>query len=104
MTDQRAHFNNDGMDPDWKPSTTASTTLAKSFTLDDLKAMERTLAQMPKPVWSLIAPDGRAWMETDPQVLLRVLAGASFASWQAIEPDSATPQPSPPLMQGENKT
>jgi hypothetical protein len=60
-------------------ATTASTGPAQTFTLADLERLEREIASMPRPPWTLIAPDGRAWQDTDPQALLRVLALAVFA-------------------------
>jgi hypothetical protein len=55
-----------------------ATTWGQTFTLADLQRLERELAAMPKPPWTLIGPDGRAWQDTDPQKLLRVLAAACF--------------------------
>lgn len=55
-----------------------ATTWGQTFTVDDLKRLEREIAAMPQPPWTLIAPDGRAWQTTEPRELLRVLAGACY--------------------------
>lgn len=60
-----------------------ATTWGQTFTLEDLKRLERELAAMPKPVWILIGPDGRAWQSTEPRELLSVLAGACFPLFPA---------------------
>lgn len=63
-------------------TTTIGTGPAGTFTLADLERMEQMIRSMPKPPWTLIAPDGRAWQDTDPQALLRVLAlAAAMANW-----------------------
>lgn len=72
---------NAGRMPPGAATTTASTSEPRTFTLDDLKRLERELAAMPQPKWTLIAPDGRAWQDADPQALFRVLAGAVMANW-----------------------
>jgi hypothetical protein len=64
----------------------AATTWGQTFTLDDLKRLERELAAMPKPLWTLIGPDGRAWQSTDPRELLAVIAGACFPLFPAGVP------------------
>jgi hypothetical protein len=55
-----------------------ATTWGSTLKLEDLKRLERELELMPKPQWALIAPDGRTWMDADPQKLLRVLALACY--------------------------
>jgi hypothetical protein len=61
-------------------TTTASTMNPQTFTAADWDRLERELAMMPKPRWALIAPDGRTWMDADPQALLRVLALQVYAN------------------------
>jgi hypothetical protein len=61
-------------------TTTAYTTWPQTFTAADLERLEQELALMPKPQWALIAPDGRTWMDADPQALLRVLALQVYAN------------------------
>lgn len=43
--------------------------------LADLEKVIREARALPKLKWALVAPDGRVWMEENPAVLLRVLAG-----------------------------
>lgn len=62
-------------------ATTIGTGPAGTFTLADLERVEKMIREMPKPPWTLIAPDGRAWQDPDPQALFRVLAGAVMANW-----------------------
>jgi hypothetical protein len=57
---------------------TANTCWGGTLKLEDLKRLEREIAAMPQPPWTLIAPDGRAWQTTEPRELLRVLAGACY--------------------------
>jgi hypothetical protein len=73
-----------------------ATTWGKPFTLEDMKRLERELAAMPKPLWTLIGPDGRAWQDEDPQALLRVLAVACFPLMGASGVAGRDPQTFPP--------
>jgi len=55
-----------------------ATTWGQTFKLDDLRRLERELAAMPRPLWTLIGPDGRVWQSAEPHELLAVLAGACY--------------------------
>lgn len=59
-------------------TTGTASTCTQTFTLAELQNMARELAALPQPQWTLIAPDGRAWMDANPRELLPVLAGACY--------------------------
>lgn len=72
---------NAGRLPPGAATTAAANSGPQSFTLADLERLEKMIREMPTPPWTLIAPDGRAWQDPDPQALFCVLAGAVMATW-----------------------
>lgn len=54
-------------------NTTASTTNMKPLSLPEILEAKRLMEALPKAQWTLIAPDGRVWIQDNPTDLLPVL-------------------------------
>lgn len=52
---------------------TATTGASTPLSLEAMQRVMRELELLPQQPWTLIAPDGRVWVQQDPAELLKVL-------------------------------